>query len=166
MRRVSRTVLVAVLLVFAAATLAQKAEAILAQRDGWVILPTNFTYPELVERLDKAAAAHEMGVVTRASATLGAKQVLDKTIAGNMVVGLYHPRFAVPMLEASIAAGIEAPIRVYVTEEKDGKATLSYKKPSFVFAPYMNQGGEELKKLAEELDLVFAKLTLQAAGEQ
>ena len=99
-----------------------------------------------------------------ASATVGAKKVLKKDIAGNMVVGLYHPRFAVRMLDASIAAGIEAPIRVYITENADGSADLSYKTPSHVFAPYMKEGGSKLKELAAELDSLFEKLTKQAAG--
>ena len=82
-----------------------------------------------------------------------------------MVVGLYHPRFAIPMLEASIAAGIEAPIRVYITENSDGSATLSYKKPSTVFAPYMKEGGDKLKNLADDLDTLFASLVKQASGK-
>jgi uncharacterized protein (DUF302 family) len=81
-----------------------------------------------------------------------------------MVIGLYHPRFAVRMLEASVAAGIEAPIRLYVTENADGTATLSYKTPSAVFAPYMAEGGEALKALATELDAVFAAVVAQAAA--
>ena len=62
------------------------------------------------------------------------------------------------MLEASIAAGIEAPIRLYLTENADGTATLSYKTPTFVFAPYMNEGGDALKELAGELDAIFAAI--------
>ena len=104
-----------------------------------------------------------MGIVSRASATVGAKKVLDKTIPGNMVVGIYHPRFAVPMLEASIPAGIEAPIRVYITENTDGTATLSYKLPSAVFAPY-EDGGDNLKALAAELDGVFNAIVEQASA--
>jgi uncharacterized protein (DUF302 family) len=46
------------------------------------------------------------------------------------------------VLGASVAAGIEAPIRIYVTENQDGTATLSYKKPSAVFAPYADEGGD------------------------
>ena len=125
--------------------------------EGWVVLKSQHSYQVLIERLDAAAAANKMGVVTRASATSGAKKVLDKTIPGNMVVGLYHPRFAVPMLEASIPAGIEAPIRVYLTENADGTADLSYKEPSAVFAPY-SDGGQALKDLAKELDEVFAAI--------
>ncbi len=138
--------------------------AIAAENDGWVVLLTPHSYVELVARVDQAAKANKIGVVTRASATAGAKKVLNKTIRGNMVVGLYHPRFAVRMLEASIAAGIEAPIRVYLTENEDGSATLSYKTPSHIFAPYMEEGGAELKALAEELDELFENLAQQAAA--
>jgi len=69
------------------------------------------------------------------------------------------------MLEASIAAGIEAPIRVYITENSDGTATLSYKTPSFVFAPYMKEGGDKLKNLAADLDKLFASLAAEATAK-
>jgi uncharacterized protein (DUF302 family) len=151
-----------------AATLAlttpMPASAEIEPRDGWVVTPTGHDYAGLVARIDEAAAANKIAVVTRASATVGAKAVLDKTIPGNMVIGLYHPRFAVRMLEASVAAGIEAPVRLYVTENADGTATVSYKTPSAVFAPYMDEGGEALKALAGELDAVFAAVAAQAAA--
>ena len=133
-------------------------------REGWVVKETGHSYGDLIKRIDAAAKANKIGVVTRASATVGAKRVLNKTIPGNMVIGLYHPRFAVRMLDASIDAGIEAPIRLYVTERADGKATLSYKTPSSVFAPYMDDGGDKLKALAEELDDLFLKIATEAAG--
>jgi uncharacterized protein (DUF302 family) len=62
------------------------------------------------------------------------------------------------MLSASVAAGIEAPIRFYVTENSDGTATLSYKRPSFAFAPYLDEGGNALRLLAAELDHIFARI--------
>ena len=134
-----------------------------AERPGWQVIKTPHSYPVLVDRLNEAVKHHKMGVVTRASATLGAKKMLDKTIPGNMVVGVFRPDFAVRMLEASIAAGIEAPIRFYITENEDGTASLTYRKPTAVFAPY-SDGGEALKELAMELDRVFARIAAQAAG--
>ena len=160
-RRLFQTALISMWLLIAAAAGVQ---AKVMPPEGWVVLKTKHSYADLVKEVNKAAKANKIGVVTRASATVGAKKVLNKKIPGNMVVGLYHPRFAVRMLEASIAAGIEAPIRVYLTENGDGSADLSYKKPSQVFAPYMKEGGEKLKALAAELDELFAKLTRQAAG--
>ncbi|MGF1611492.1 MAG: DUF302 domain-containing protein [Kiloniellales bacterium] len=131
---------------------------------GWQVAKTPHSYATLVERLDQAVEDNDMGVVTRASATLGAKKMLNQEIPGNMVVGVYHPRFAVRMLEASIPAGIEAPIRFYITENPDKTATLSYKTPSALFAPYAD-GGEALKQLAAELDAIFAAITAQAVGQ-
>ena len=142
---------------------AQAGTSTVQPRPGWVVTPTKHDYKTLIANVEAAARAHKMGLVTRASATIGAMKVFKKKIPGNMVIGLYHPRFAVPMLEASVAAGIEAPIRVYITENPDHTATLSYKTPSFVFAPYMAEGGDKLKKLAAELDAVFAAIARDAA---
>ena len=130
---------------------------------GWKVMETPHSYPVLVERLEKAIADNKMGLVTRASATVGAKRMLEKDIPGNMVIGVYRPDFAVRMLEASIPAGIEAPIRFYITETADGSADLSYKTPTAVFAPY-EDGGEALKTLAAELDAIFAKIAADAVG--
>ncbi|WP_299617228.1 DUF302 domain-containing protein [Pelagibius sp.] len=130
---------------------------------GWQVLKTQHSYASLVERLEKAITDNKMGLVSRASATLGAKRVLNKTIPGNMVIGVYRPDFAVRMLEASTAAGIEAPVRFYITENADGTADLSYKAPSAVFAPY-EDGGEALETLAAEQDEIFARIAAQAAG--
>ncbi|MTI00320.1 DUF302 domain-containing protein [Roseibium sp. RKSG952] len=123
-------------------------------RKGWQIINTDKSFPALVDSLVASVKAQKMGLVTQASASAGAK-AQGYTIPGNRVVGVYRNDYARRMLEASIAAGIEAPIRFYVTENSDGTATLSWKTPSFVFEPYMNEGGEALQQLAQELDTVF-----------
>lgn len=66
------------------------------------------------------------------------------------------------ILKTSTAAMIEAPIRIYVTEAPDGTATLSYKEPSFVYQPYMDEGGDALAKAATELDAAFAAVAKAA----
>jgi uncharacterized protein (DUF302 family) len=78
-----------------------------------------------------------------------------------MVVGVYRNDFALRMLEASVPAGIEAPIRFYLTEQEDGTAALSYRLPSTVFAPYEN---DELDALAKELDVIWARI-IEAATD-
>jgi uncharacterized protein (DUF302 family) len=139
------------------------AAAAMMERSGWQMMKTPHSYADLVARLETAIADNKMGLVARASATVGAKAMLKKDIPGNTVIGVYRPDFAVRMLEASTAAGIEAPIRFYVTENPDGTATLSYKTPSFVFTPYTD-GGQALKDLAAELDVIFAKIAADAVG--
>jgi uncharacterized protein (DUF302 family) len=147
-----------------AATLIAGANALagtVIQRDGWVAIDTKQSYQQLNENLEAAVKAAKMGLVTSASASDGAKAA-GVTIPGNRVVGVFRNDFARRMLGASASAGIEAPIRFYVTENTDGTATLSYKKPSFVFAPYVTEGGDQLKQLAVELDGIFEGIAAAA----
>lgn len=132
-----------------------------APQPGWIYHQTQITYKDMVKKIRAAVKAEKMGLVTRASASAGAKG-RGLEIAGNMVVGVYRNDFAIRMLGASIDAGMEAPIRFYITERRDGSARLAYKKPSTVFAPYMEEGGEELQQLASELDAIFAKIAARA----
>jgi uncharacterized protein (DUF302 family) len=131
-----------------------------ATRPGWVIMPTPHSFPVLVEKVEAAIAASPVNKVTAASASVGAKS-MGKTIPGNMVIGVFAPPYAVRMLEASVAAGIEAPLRLYLTENADGTATLSYVTAAQVFAPYTD-GGSELRQLAGELDAILETIAAKA----
>ena len=115
---------------------------------------TGKAFAAYVEDLRAAIAANRMGIVAQASATNGAASI-GKTIDGNAVIMVFRPDYAVRMLEASIPAGIEAPIRFYVTEQADGTAMLTYRTPSALFAPY---GVDTLDDMAGELDVIFDQI--------
>jgi uncharacterized protein (DUF302 family) len=102
-----------------------------------------------------------MGLVAQASASRGAAARGVK-IPGNAVLMVFRNDYAVRMLSASIPAGIEAPLRIYVTENADGTASITYRLPSAVFAPYQNRA---LDEMARELDAVFQNIVRNAAGE-
>ncbi len=127
---------------------------------GTHVIKTGHSYQAMVKKLPDAVAKNKMGVVAKASATLGAKKI-GVTIPGNMVVMVFHPKFAVRMLDASIPAGIEAPLRFYITENADGTTTLTYREPSSIFAPY---DSAELNKMARELDVIFARIAADASS--
>lgn len=132
---------------------------IAAPYTGTIEMKTAKTYSALVKSLTAAIKANKMGLVAKASATVGAKSI-GKTIPGNMVIMVYRPDFAIRMLKASVPAGIEAPIRYYITENPaTGKATLTYRTPSSVFNPYKNAA---LDAMAKELDVIFAKIARDA----
>jgi uncharacterized protein (DUF302 family) len=131
--------------------------------EGWVIEPTPHDYSTLVQRTEQAIEASPLGLVTRASATVGAKSI-GETIPGNMVIGVYAPNFAIRMLDASVQAGIEAPLRLYLTENDDGTTTFSYRTASSVFAPYTD-GGDELVAMAAELDGILAEIAVAATAD-
>ena len=129
------------------------AHADVKPRDGWVVMETSKPFEQLVKDVQAAVEANKMGVVTQAGPT-GAAKARGITIPGNRVIGVFNNRFAVRILDLSTAAMIEAPIRLYVTETGSG-ATLSYKTPSLVFVPYMDEAGPDLATAAAELDAIF-----------
>ncbi|WP_298432256.1 DUF302 domain-containing protein [uncultured Jannaschia sp.] len=140
-------------LCLAVPTLAQEV-ADIAPRDGWVVERTAKTFDTLVDDLRAAAKPAGLAVVTMAGPT-GAAAARGIEIPGNRVIGLYNNDFAVRVLRLSTAAMIEAPIRIYVTENADGTASFSYVPPSVVFAPYMDEA-PGLAAIAAELDAAFA----------
>ena len=153
-----------VVFLFAALIAAQAHAGSIAPREGWAVHDAAQGYKELLDSLKAAIKAEGMFLVTQAGPTAAAKK-RGITIPGNRVVGVYRNDYAVRALATSTAAMIEAPIRFYVTENGDGTATLSYKTPSAVFAPYLDEGGEELSALAAELDAIFAAIAAGAVAK-
>lgn len=144
----------ALALALAAAT---AAGAEVAPRPGWQVIDTDMPFAALVDAVKAATAAQGMNVVTEAGPTAAAAK-LGVTLPGNRVIGVFHARYAIRILPLSTAAMIEAPIRFYVTEDADGTATLAWKEPGFVLAPYAAEGGADLAAVAAELDGVFAAI--------
>ena len=107
------------------------------------------SFAELVTALNTAIKNNGMFAVTKASASAGAKR-RGIDIAGNMV-----------MLAASVEAGMEAPLRFYITGHSDGSASLTYRTPTVIFAPY---GSADLDDMAGELDIIFAAIAAQAVA--
>jgi len=134
------------------------------KRDGWITHETSIPFNELYPRLKTAIKTTKLRHITTASASAGAKG-RGLTIPGNRIVGVYNNFFAVRMLEASVAAGMEAPIRFYLTENPRGGSNLSYKIPTEVFRPYFEEGGKELKTMASELDDLFAQIAAETVKE-
>jgi uncharacterized protein (DUF302 family) len=151
------------LLLGLAVALASGARADIAPRPGWQVVPTEMTFPALVAAVKDATRASGMNVVTEAGPTDAAAQQ-GVTLPGNRVIGVFHVGYAIRILPLSTAAMIEAPLRLYVTEESDGTATLSWKEPTFVFAPYFDEGGDALKAAAAELDKVIGGIASKATG--
>jgi uncharacterized protein (DUF302 family) len=135
----------------------------LAAQPGWVVLPTTWPFADLVARSEAAIARHGMNLVNAASASEGAK-AQGIVIPGNRVLGVFRNDFARRLLAVSVPAGIEAPVRLYLTENTEGVATLSYRTPTAVFAPYAADAGPALQALAAKLDAIFDAIARDAAG--
>jgi len=150
-RLIAWATFIVVTMVFAAPTFA-------GELLGTQTLASPHDFAALVAKLEAAVTEHKMAVVAKASASQGAAARGVK-IPGNAVIMVFRNDYAVRMLEASVPAGIEAPLRFYVTENADGKASLTWRAPSAIFAPY---GSAPLDKMAHELDPIFAAIARDA----
>ncbi len=133
----------------------------MAPREGWSVIATEMPHATVVERVIAATSEEGMAVVTQAGPT-GAARDRGIEIPENRVIGVFNNDFAVRILALSTPAMIEAPIRFYVTEDEDGTATLSWKTPSFVLAPYTGEAGPDLAAIAGELDAKFDAIATRA----
>ena len=127
---------------------------------GTHTLTSKHSFNTLVARVEAAVAQQKMGLVATASASAGAAGRGVK-IPGNAVLMVFRNDYAVRMLQLSVPAGIEAPIRFYVTENANGTASLTYRTPSAVFTPYQS---EKLNAMAAELDPIFERIAHDAVG--
>ncbi|HCX33671.1 MAG TPA: hypothetical protein DHV08_08955 [Rhodocyclaceae bacterium] len=156
---VARRLGTALALIAALATSAV-AQAADAPYPGTITVASPHGFADTAKRVEQAVAANKMGLVAKASASAGAAARGVK-IAGNIVLMVFRNDYAVRMLAASVPAGIEAPIRIYVTEDGAGKTAITWRTPSAVFAPY---GNAALDAMARELDPVFDKIVRDAVG--
>ncbi len=147
----------AVSLLLAAAVLVIPAAPGIAQ-DGRITFTSKASFAKVVEALEKAIADQNMGLVCHANAQRGATARGVK-LAGNQVFMVFRNDFAVRLINAAREAGFEAPIRMYLYENSDGTATLTYIKPSAIFRSYAQP---EVRKVAAELDTIFEKIVAQA----
>ncbi len=145
------------LMAFAGPVLAENSQPY----SGMQVIETTLPFEPFRQQLLQAIKANKMGVVANACGSCGAKSV-GVTIPGNQIIMVFRPDYAVRMLKASEAAGIEAPLRLYLTEQPDGKARLTYRLPSHVFGVY---GVPALDVMASELDGLLAKIVQDALGQ-
>ncbi len=118
---------------------------------GRITLKSTASFARVADALERAVTQENMGLVCHANAQRAAAG-RGVTIKGNQVLMVFRNDFAVRLLAADLAAGFEAPIRIYVYENADGTATVSYLPPSVVLAPYSHP---EVQAVARELDGIF-----------
>jgi len=102
-------------------------------QENRVTVKSTAPFGRVAEALERAVTDEKMALVCHANAQRGAAG-RGVTIKGNQVLMVFRNDFAVRLLAADLTAGFEAPIRIYVYENADGTATVSYLPPSAVFA--------------------------------
>jgi uncharacterized protein (DUF302 family) len=129
-------------------------------QDGAIGLTSKAPFGATVAALERAVAEQQMTLVCRANAQQGAA-ARGVRIPGNQVFMVFRNDFAVRLINAEPRAAYEAPIRLYVSENRDGTATLVYVKPSTLLRPY---GHPEVAAVAGELDPILDRIATQAVA--
>jgi uncharacterized protein (DUF302 family) len=129
-------------------------------QEGRVSFVARAPFVKVADALEQAVAAQKMVLVCRANAQQGAA-ARGVTIGGNQVFMVFRNDFAVRLIKADPRAAYEAPIRIYLYENPDGTATVSYVRPSTLFAPYTHP---EIRAVGSELDPIFKAIVDQALG--
>jgi uncharacterized protein (DUF302 family) len=130
-----------------------------AAQEGRITIVSRAPFDKVAVALQRAISEQKMALVCHANAQKGAA-ARGVTIKGNQVLMVFRNDFAVRLLAADPAAGFEAPIRIYLSENPDGTATISYLPPSVVFAAYRHP---EVQAVAAELDPIFKGIVDEAA---
>jgi uncharacterized protein (DUF302 family) len=127
-------------------------------QDGRVTLVSRAPFGKVAEAMEQAVTAQKMALVCHANAQRGAA-ARGVTIKGNQVFMVFRNDFAVRLIAADPRAAYEAPIRIYLYENPDGTATVSYARPSALLAPYTHS---DVRAVAAELDPIFKAIVDQA----
>lgn len=114
-----------------------------------VMAKSSYGFDETVSRVKETIEGKQMMVVFTADhqAMLRMVGIESKGMVG---IEFFHPRYGKMVYNNDRKAGIEMPLRLVVMETPNGKAMLSYYKPSSVFAKYQGLGN-----MAGELDRVL-----------
>lgn len=128
-------------------------------QEGRITVVSSAPFARVAEALEQAIAQEQLALVCHANAQRGAA-ARGVSIRGNQVLMAFRNDFAVRLLEADPAAGFEAPLRIYVYENPDGTATISYRPPVAVFAPYRHPA---VQAVAAELEPIFRRIVEKAA---
>lgn len=129
-----------------------------AAQEGRVTVTSTAPFARVAAALPRAVADEKMVLVCHANAQSGAA-ARGLHIRGNQVLMVFRNDFAVRLLAADPAAGFEAPVRIYLYENADGTATISYVPPTVLFARYRHPA---VQVIARELDPIFKAIVDRA----
>ncbi len=128
--------------------------------DGRITIKSGVPFARVAEALERAITDQRMALVCHANAQRGAA-ARGVTIKGSQVLMVFRNDFAVRLLAADPEAGFEAPLRIYLYENPDGSATISYVPPTVVFARYRHP---EVQAVARELEPILKAIAERGAA--
>jgi uncharacterized protein (DUF302 family) len=122
---------------------------------GTVSLASSYSLADAVRRLEKAVRANGLTLVQTVNSG-------GRGQTGVSVLLVSSSDYWGRILKLNQLAGMEMPIRIYVTDTGNRTSAVIYRAPSSIFALY---DSPELDRIAIDLDQTFAKIVDDAIGE-
>ena len=119
---------------------------------------SNGGFEKTVKQLETALKARGMMLV----ATIDHQNMLKMvggSIKGSKTFEFGKPDMLKMVMPVELAAGLEMPHKIYLYERADGKAVVSYYKPSTGFGAY---GKDQLKMVGEMMDKMLDEIVSEA----
>lgn len=123
-----------------------------------ITLVARAPFARVAAALVDAVSEEKMALVCHANAQRGAA-ARGVTIKGNQVLMIFRNDLAGRLIGADPRAAYEAPMRIYIYENTDGTATISYDKPSALLAGYAQP---DIRAVGAELDHIFTAIVARA----
>jgi uncharacterized protein (DUF302 family) len=122
---------------------------------GTVSLGSSYALGDAVRRVEKAVRANGLTLVQTVNSG-------GRGQTGASVILVSSSDYWGRILKINQLAGMEMPIRIYVTDTGNRTSAVIYRAPSSIFALY---DSPELDHIAGDLDQLFAKIVDDAIGE-
>lgn len=127
-------------------------------QDGRMTMVSKTPFARVAAALEQGIRDEKLALVCHADAQQGAR-ARGVTIKGNQVLMVFSNVYAVRLIDADPAAAFEAPMRIYLYENADGTATVTYMPPSALLAPYRHP---DVRAVGAELDPIFKRIVDRA----
>ena len=134
---------------------------------------TSLAWAQSLVRVDKVSSSDFARTVQQLETALKGKgmmivaaidhqnmmKMVGGSIKGSKTFEFGKPDMLKMVMPVELAAGLEMPHKIYVYERADGKAVVSYYKPSTGFGVY---GKDQLKMVGEMMDKMFDEIVAEA----
>lgn len=119
---------------------------------------SNGGFEKTAKQLETALKARGMMIVA-AIDHQNMMRMVGGSIKGSKTFEFGKPDMLKMVMPVELAAGLELPHKIYVYERADGKAVVSYYKPSTGFGAY---GKDQLKMVGEMVDKMLDEIVAEA----
>ena len=103
----------------------------MAEKNGLVQLPSHYSVPETLQRLEAAFSANGLHVFAVVDHS-GEAEKVGLTLRPTKVIIFGSPKAGTPLMVAAPSLAIDLPLKALVAEDAEGKVWVTYNSPEYL----------------------------------